>query len=145
MREKGARSVQNPGDNLTNPDDADREIDDFPGFAPLDPEVERTRKKIRDAEVMTPPSIEVPEPKRAKLQFGLLHLFAANTALAIVLALLQVLAPDLTAAALGLAAFIALLWDTMYQPEDPRVRMAVNALLWIYVAVSFIAFVRMAA
>lgn len=131
--------------NGSDPDEADWDDDSFPELTPLDPDVERARQMVRESESPPRMILEIPEQPKARFQFGLFHLFVANTVLAIMLAMLQVLAPDMTAFALGLAAFAALIWDTVYQPEDARVRMAIHGLLGIYVLVSLVAFVRLAA
>lgn len=82
-------------------------------------------------------------PQTARFQFGLVHLLVGNTLLAIALALLQVVAPDLTAATLGLAAFGMVAWVSFTEQSDPRVHSVTNFLLAVYVVATFIACARM--
>ena len=119
------------------------DYDDEPSLtlAPLDPETEAARQRIREAERQVTLSIEDVSPPRP-WQFSLRQLFLANTALAIALGLCQMLAPGLIAGAFGVAALAMLVFVTVYQPDGSRVYTVAWGLLFIYLFIAGIALLR---
>ena len=117
------------------------DLDDEPPLtlAPLDPETEAAHRRIRDTETPRARSLvgEVPPPRR--WQFSLGQLLLANTILAVILALCQVLVPSLIAGAVGVVALAMLLFVTVCPPDRPHVYTVAWGLILMYMFVAVIA------
>jgi hypothetical protein len=81
-------------------------------------------------------------PKPERFQFTLRHLLIGNTVLAVMLALMQFMAPDWMAGLLGLAALVASLLVAIYQPSHPQAYAITWMLLATYVVAAIVALFR---
>ena len=112
-------------------------------MAPLDPETEAARHRIRDVErLQFALSAQWPAARgltRPRWQFTLGQLIFVNTILAVALAMCQVLAPSLLAGALGLIAFSLFAFAIVYQPDRQVVYVVEWVLILVYVLVAGIA------
>ncbi len=111
-------------------------------LAPIDPETEAARQRIRSAEQGPVRPVFEDTTKRTRWQFTLGQLILANTVLAVVLALCQVFAPSLLAGALGLVAFSAFAFVTVYQPEWREAYPVAWAMIVVYLLVAIVALLR---
>jgi hypothetical protein len=107
----------------------------------LDPQTEAARRRMREAEVPLPVIVVDEEPPR-RFQFSLRQMLIANTVLAVVLALMQVLAPSVLAGSLGTAAFLLVVVLMIYPTDRPGPHLVWIGLLALYFVVSLVAVYR---
>ncbi len=108
---------------------------------PLDPETEAARQRMREAE--TPLSRRVvPPPESPRLQFSIRQVLIANAMLAVALALLQAVAPQLIAGALGLVAFGVFIGVHYYQPARGEPYAVSWGLIILYIVMASVALAR---
>ena len=72
------------------------------------------------------------EDQPPRYQFTLRDLIILNSAIAVVLGLMRLVAPSMTAGALGAMTLLAAMALAFYQPDDKRVELAWWAMLAIY-------------
>ena len=118
---------------------ADWDDDALPNLAPPDPATDRARKQMREGEPSARFTPEALEPKPVRWQFTLRQLILANTVLAVILALLQVVSPGLTAGVFGMAALALLLFVMSYQPDRPELYAVAWVSIVLYLVVAGIA------
>jgi hypothetical protein len=118
-------------------------------LAPIDPATDEARRRMRQLEAQEARSLvaemadEVADsPPAPRWQFTLGRLLLGNTVAAVILAVLQWMAPSLVAGALGVVAYLFLLIVTIHQPQRREFYAIAWALVAMYVLVSIVALLR---
>jgi hypothetical protein len=109
---------------------------------PLDPQVERNRLAIRESFLTVGVVYDEEEDSSRKKQFSIRDILMLNTVLAVLLALMQWLAPSLLAGTLGITTMLAAILIAIYEPETRRVALAWWCMLFLYIAACIFALYR---
>lgn len=111
-------------------------------MAPTDPEVDAARARMRDGE---PPLLVTPVPAdkpAGGLQFSIRQLLAMNVGVAVSLALLQWVAPELIAGLIGIVTLAALAAVSVIQPTQRWAYAVTWGLLLLYIVSALAALVH---
>ena len=130
-------------DDTRREDDDDEDAGDLT-LSPTDPETDLARQSMREAEQAPSLSVVNSEAEDAKspaapFQFSIRHVLIGNVVLAVALAVLRLIAPEMVAVALGMLAFAVLIAVQVLQPADKRVYGIATALIAIYAVVAIVA------
>ena len=112
-------------------------------LAPVDPEVEEHRARQRANALPREPVFDTEEDEFKFIQprFTLKQMVIAQGVIAVLLALVRIFTPSLTAGSLGIAAMVLAAAISIYEPEDKRVTIGFWCLFGLYLMSCVVAMV----
>lgn len=116
--------------------------EDLITLMPLDASVEQARGQMREVPPALPRRVAEPVVTPPRLQFSVAQAMFFTTAIAIALAMVQVLAPQWIAGALGIAAFAMLFGVEVYQPARREPYVIAWAMILLYIVLAGVALLR---